>query len=57
LHPFDERLVELERSQHGLVALHQIDPGWKVGLVQQRLRTRRNRVLPRVFVNPSVALS
>jgi hypothetical protein len=57
LHPFDERLVELERRQHGLVALHQIDPGWKVGLVQQRLRTRRNRVLPRVFVNPSVAPS
>jgi hypothetical protein len=57
VHPFDQQLVELERRQHGLVALHQIEPEWKAGLVQQRLRARRSRVAPRVFAHPSVAPS
>jgi hypothetical protein len=66
LHPFDERLVALEREQHGLTALHQLrgpdgDPeptqlaAGTHARITHRVRGRRTLVQPRVFANPSVA--
>jgi hypothetical protein len=57
VHPFDERLVALERRQYGLASLAQVSNGWTRGLVRRRLHERRERVAPRVFANRSVATS
>ena len=34
MHPFDERLAAIERTQHGLVALHQLNADWKTGIIR-----------------------
>ena len=55
MHPLDERLIELEVAQHGLVALDQVSGTWTAATIQHRVRGRRKLVAPRVFANPSVA--
>ena len=55
MHPLDQRLIELEVAQHGLVALDQVCGSWSAATIQHRVRGRRKLVAPRVFANPSVA--
>ena len=57
MHPFDTRLAAIERTQHGLVALHQLKAEWKTGIIRRRVLERRLRSAPRVYVNASVASS
>jgi hypothetical protein len=63
MHPFDVRLIELERAQHGLVGIHQLHDGndegepWSEAVIRHRARRRRILVARRVLANPSVGPS
>src|SRR5262249_15627038 len=56
VHPFDRELADLERAQHGLIAISQLsDPGaWTRARIEHRVRGRRERPHRGVWASPSV---